>query len=125
MSRNLGDVIKKAFTKELYTVNREEELMKCMENPLYFIENYIKVQTTTMGSVPLRLYEYQRNLIRAFDGHKKTICLSGRQQGKCITGSSIIVQNGKTVEIGNMIILTRKEKFISWLEKKLIEYSKK
>ena len=42
-----GEYVKQEFTKE-----QLEEYIKCSEDPVHFIENYIKVVTIDHGIVP-------------------------------------------------------------------------
>ena len=64
------------------------EIEKCMKDPCYFAENYMKVVHVDRGLIPLKLYDYQKRMIKAMDEHRYSIILSCRQSGKCVTGST-------------------------------------
>ena len=124
MSRQFGDIIKKAFLRELFTKNNEEELEKCFLDPLYFMETYLRVQHPTLGSVPFKLYDFQKDMVRAYHNHRNVVACCGRQQGKCLISMTFISKDKNQVKIGSTINLTIKEKLVDWLEEKLIKYSK-
>lgn len=65
------------FTPEMVT-----ELLKCEMDPIYFIENYVYVVHPTKGKVLMKLYEYQKRMVRAIHQNKETILLCSRQMGK-------------------------------------------
>ena len=62
-----------------------------MENPIYFIENYIKIISLDEGLVPFKLYGYQDELITHFDESRFSIVLACRQSGKSITACAYLV----------------------------------
>jgi|ERR1700691_705245 len=115
------EIIKKSHSKDRYTPGQYLELAKCMSNPLYFIENYMKIKHPTKGALPFKLYDFQRHVINSFHSHKDVILLTGRQMGKSITSNSIIIKNKTKIKIGSLINLNFKEKIIDSLEKLLIK----
>jgi len=65
-------------------VNKKEiikEILKCGKDPLYFIDNYAKIQHPTKGLVPFRTYDYQKDIIQAYNTHRRNIILKARQLG--------------------------------------------
>lgn len=82
---------KRAYVMVEYTQHQLDELDKCAEDPIYFIENYVKVQHPTKGMLPLILYPFQVDMVRAFHDHQKTICLTGRQLGKTATAAGYLL----------------------------------
>ncbi|MEM2159523.1 MAG: terminase family protein [Candidatus Nitrosotenuis sp.] len=74
--------IKRAFAESEYSYAEVLELEKCTNDPIYFIEKYVKVQHPTMGPVPFILYDYQRQMIDVIHNNKDTIILCSRQLGK-------------------------------------------
>ncbi len=67
-----------------------DEIEKCMKDPVYFSENYMKVVHVDRGLIPLKLYDYQKKMIKAMDEHRYSIILSCRQSGKCVSGSTMV-----------------------------------
>ena len=73
-----------------------DEIRKCILDPVYFAENYMKVIHVDKGLVPLKLYDYQKKMLKAMDEHRYSIILSCRQSGKCVCASTeIIVRHQK------------------------------
>lgn len=58
------------------------EIARCMNDPIYFMCTYMKVQHPVRGSVPFEMYDYQKDAVNAFLKHKDSIVMLGRQMGK-------------------------------------------
>jgi len=82
--------IKRAFKEMEYTPENIMELKRCMNDPIYFIEKYVKVQHPTKGTVPMELYEYQKEMIDSIHNNKDSIILASRQMGKCFSTNTVI-----------------------------------
>ena len=50
----------KANTKQEYTEDQIREIAKCMDDPVYFIQNYIKIVNIDEGLVPFNMYKFQK-----------------------------------------------------------------
>ena len=81
-----GEYVKQEFTKE-----QLEEYIKCSEDPVHFIENYIKVVTIDHGIVPFKMYDWQRDIVRSVFDNRFVICKIPRQSGKTTTLISCIL----------------------------------
>ena len=68
------------FTKEEIT-----EYKKCMDNPVYFAKNYVKVINLDKGLVPFDLYPYQEKMFEHFNNNRFSVVLACRQSGKSIS----------------------------------------
>ena len=79
--------LKKAHTSSRFTKKQVQEVVKCLESPKYFIENYLKIVTIDKGLVPFEMYDFQRKMVDTFHDNRFTICKLPRQSGK----STIIV----------------------------------
>ena len=80
-----NDLIKKAGALINWTPELIQEYKKCMDNPRYFIEKYMKVVNVDDGLVSFDLYKYQKKLINHFKRNRFSIVLACRQSGKSIT----------------------------------------
>ena len=81
-----------------------EELARCFDDPIYFIESYCKIVSLDHGLVPFKLYDCQKNKVNTILNNRKVILMEGRQQGKTITSAACILwytlfQDNKTVAI--------------------------
>lgn len=77
MAKNEVEILKKPYKRELWTTSQILEVTKCIKDPIYFVEKYMRVQHPTKGSVPLILYPYQKEMITAFKEHRNIVCLTG------------------------------------------------
>lgn len=87
----LNPKIKKANLPEEYSDQDLNEYIKCSQNPIYFIENYVKINTVDKGLEPFILRGYQKKLIETFYQNSRVILLSARQSGKTITTAAFIL----------------------------------
>ncbi len=77
--------IKKAGIQQQYTKKELSEYIKCKKDPIYFIENYIKIIDLDNGVVLFKMWDFQRKLINAFIENRFVVSLLPRQMGKSIT----------------------------------------
>lgn len=96
--------LKKAGIVQEYTPEQIEELVKCMEDPIYFAKTYVKIKHPIRGKIPFGLYPYQEEMMRMFMGNRYNILLSARQTGKTETSCAFLLwfaifQSDKTVLI--------------------------
>lgn len=84
------DPTKKSHVKTEYTQEQLLELIKCETDPIYFIQNYVKVQHPTKGMLPLILFPYQLDMVRAMHDHRKTCILAARQLGKTTVAAAYL-----------------------------------
>ena len=90
--------------KHTFTKEQLEELIKCQEDPVYFIENYCQIVTLDHGLQLFKLYDCQKRKVHHILNNRKAILMEGRQQGKTITSAACILwytlfQDAKTVAI--------------------------
>lgn len=83
-----------------------EEIRKCMLDPVYFAENYMKIVHVDKGLVPLKLYDYQKRMIKAMEEHRYSIILSCRQSGKCVAGRMLAKASHPSVNGGKPFIVS-------------------
>ena len=74
--------LKKAFTKQRFTKKQVQEVVKCMDDPTYFIEKYLKIVTLDKGLVPFTMYDFQRKMVDTFHNNRFSINKLPRQSGK-------------------------------------------
>lgn len=82
--------IKRDGINQQFTVDEILEYQKCMADPGYFAETYVKVINLNKGLVPFRLYPYQRKMFKHFRENRFSIVLACRQSGKCAAIDTII-----------------------------------
>ena len=116
--------LKKPNAISSYDLYRKKEMLKCIQDPMYFIQNYVIVNEPSVGDVLFNLYPYQKDIIKGFYEHKKVILMCGRQQGKCVTYDTKITKNGEDKKIGDLVKLSFKQKIVNKLENILLKLSK-
>lgn len=82
MGRLKNPNIKRANAEHEYTIEQISELDRCMNDPVYFIQTYCRIQHPVRGAIPFDLYDYQIDMIRAYVEKKDVAVLSARQTGK-------------------------------------------
>ena len=88
----LGNInVKRAGVQAEWTEEQVLEYKKCMESPIHFIENYVKIISLDEGLVPFKLYDYQEDLIDHFDENRFSVVLACRQSGKSITTCAFLL----------------------------------
>ena len=74
------DGVESQFTKEEIF-----EYKRCMDDPVYFAQKYVKIISLDEGLVPFELYPYQRDMFNHFNNNRFSIVLACRQSGKSIS----------------------------------------
>lgn len=116
-----------------------QEYIKCASDPIYFAEKYIQIVHVDHGLIPIRLYEYQKTIIKTITEHRRMAVNTSRQAGKTTTAVAVILhyvlfQDHKTVallankgdaarEILDRIKIAY-EALPKWLQQGVIEWNK-
>ncbi len=103
-SYNGNPNLKQIGTTISYTKEQVTEIIKCSQDPIYFIENYCQIVSLDRGLIPFKLYDCQKEKVHTILNNRKVILMEGRQQGKTITSAACILwytlfQENKTVAI--------------------------
>ena len=77
--------LKKANIQQEWTKEELQEYKRCMDDPQYFVENYIMIVSLDEGLVPFKLYDFQKEMVGTFHNNRFTICKLPRQSGKSTT----------------------------------------
>jgi len=77
--------LKAAGVNVNFSPEQIEEYVKCSQDPLYFIKNYVKIVSLDKGLVPFEPYDYQENMIRTIHENRFVIGKLPRQTGKSTT----------------------------------------
>lgn len=98
---------KKPGVKIDYTPEMIEELRKCKEDPIYFMENYFYI-VSKGGEILFKPYEYQKQMVRNFQNYTNNVMLTARQMGKKLVNSTpILTPHGFTtmgeLKVGDVI----------------------
>jgi len=105
LSTYMGNPQVKAPHQNLeYTPEQLQEYKKCMDDPIYFCETYVRIMSVDFGLIPFTLYDFQRGLVHSYVDNRFTIAKLPRQCGKSTTSVAFILwyilfNPGKTVGI--------------------------
>ena len=91
-----------------YTKEQIKEVIKCSQDPEYFLHNYIKVISLDEGLVPFHPYPFQKELVSSFNENRFTICKLPRQSGKSVTVTAYLIHQALFRDNINVAILANK-----------------
>ena len=74
--------LKRANIAQNFTPKQVEEFVKCSQDPVYFIVNYIKIISLDKGLVNFDLYDFQADMVNKFHENRFNIAKLPRQSGK-------------------------------------------
>ena len=84
-------LLKKSNVPVEWTKDQILEYQKCMKDPLYFIENYIRIVSLDEGLVSFKMFPFQKEMVGTVHNNRFTICKMPRQSGKSTTLVSYIL----------------------------------
>jgi hypothetical protein len=88
----LGNVnLKRKGVTIEWTEEMVQEFIKCAKDPIYFAERYIQIVHVDHGLIPIKLYEYQKDIIKKTTDHRRTCVVTSRQAGKTTTAVCLIL----------------------------------
>ena len=131
--------LKKVNTPVEFTKENIIEFKKCEEDPIYFMETYMKIVSLDEGLVPFKMYDFQKHIVRTIHDNRFTICKLPRQSGKSTTTVSYLLHYALFNPNSNIAILANKsstardilgrvqlayENLPKWLQQGVINWNK-
>ena len=83
--------LKKANVTQNFTKKEVAEVIKCAEDPVYFIRNYIQIVSLDKGLVPFDMYDFQEEMVDKFHKNRFNIAKLPRQSGKSTIVTSYLL----------------------------------
>ena len=80
-----NDRLKRVGVEISYTAEQVEEILKCQEDPVYFIRNYVQIVNVDQGLVPFDMWPFQQEMVKSFHENRFNIAKMPRQCGKTTT----------------------------------------
>ena len=77
--------LKKVGVELSYTEEQVAEIIKCTEDPVHFIKNYVKIVNVDRGLVPFDMWPFQEEMVNTFHNNRFCIAKMPRQVGKTTT----------------------------------------
>lgn len=139
MGYNGNPKLRRAYTQIAMTQHQLDEYKLCMNDPIYFIKNYVKIVALGKGIVKFDLYPFQEDMVTTFRKERFVICKIPRQSGKTITTVAFMLWQILFSENYNLAILAHKglaangilgrlklayENLPTWLQSGIIEWNK-
>ena len=131
--------LKRAHVPVGFSEHEVKEYMKCLEDPIYFIEQYVKIVHVDKGLIPFTMWDFQRNMVETFVKDRFVICKMPRQSGKSTTIISYLLHYVLFHENVSVGILANKgqtarellgrlqlayEHLPKWLQQGIVEWNK-
>lgn len=114
MGKESLDIIKVPHSKTSYTEDMMLELVRCVDDPLYFMRNFMKIQHPLRGALPFDPYPFQLKLIESFHTNRFAIALTARQMGKTTVAAGYLLW--KAMFTADTTILVTANKLVQALE---------
>jgi len=83
--------LKKKGVSIEWTSEMLQEYLKCAQDPIYFAEKYIQIVHVDHGLIPIKLYDYQKDIINAITNGRRVTVNTSRQAGKTTTAVAVIL----------------------------------
>lgn len=100
--------LKKANVQQQWTKEELIEYQKCMDDPQYFIQTYVKIVSLDEGLIPFKMYDFQKEMIGTFHNNRFSICKLPRQSGKSTIMISYLLHYALFNPTVNIAILANK-----------------
>lgn len=131
--------LKNAGVQENFTAEQIQELAKCIDDPLHFIRNYVKIIHVDQGLIPFKMWEFQERIIDLYHTNRHVLLKLPRQCGKTQTTASyilhytlfneqktvaILANKGSTAKEIISRIKTSYEELPFWMQVGVVEWNK-
>ena len=100
--------LKRANVQQEWTEEQVKEYARCMQDPLYFIQTYVRIVSLDEGLIPFKMYPFQKEMVGTFHNNRFTICKLPRQSGKSTTMISYLLHYSLFNPSVNIAILANK-----------------
>jgi len=136
---NGNPFLKKARRNIEWTPEMVVDFIKCTDDPIYFAEKYIKIVHVDHGLIPIKMYEYQKDIITKLTNNRRVTVVTSRQAGKTTTAAAVILHYILFNEHKTVALLANKgdaareildrikiayEALPEWLQQGVVEWNK-
>lgn len=131
--------LKPVGVQQQFTPEQVKEYIKCANDPVHFVEKYVKIVAVDKGLVPFEMYDFQKELISKLHSNRFVIGKLPRQVGKTTTVGAYLLHYVLFNQNMNVAILANKqstaieilgrikmayEYLPKWLQQGVIEWNK-
>ena len=83
--------LKRKGTPIEFTQDMVGEFIKCAQDPVYFSEKYIQIVHVDHGLIPIKMYDYQKEIVEKITNNRRVAVVTSRQAGKTTTAVAVIL----------------------------------
>jgi len=83
--------LKKANVAQNFSKKQVAEFLKCAEDPVYFIQKYVRIVSLDEGVIPFKMYDFQEKMVSKFHDYRFNIAKLPRQSGKSTIVTSYLL----------------------------------
>ena len=131
--------LKAAGVSVPFTEEEVQEYLKCSQDPVYFIQTYIKIVSLDEGLVPFGLWDFQEDIVEKVHNNRFVIAKLPRQTGKSTTMVAYLLHYVLFNQDVNVAILANKlatarellhrlklayEYLPKWMQQGIVEWNK-
>ncbi|QIN97235.2 terminase large subunit [Synechococcus phage S-H25] len=131
--------LKKANVATEFTPEEVQEYIKCSEDPVYFVTNYIKIVSLDEGVIPFKMYNFQVDMVKSFHDNRFNIAKLPRQSGKSTVVTAYLLwyvlfnQNVNVAILANKAATAREmlgrlqlsyENLPKWLQQGILQWNR-
>ena len=131
--------LKRANVAQNFTPEQVQEFIKCQQDPVYFIKEYIQIVSLDKGLVPFSMSDFQSDMVRKFHDNRFNIAKLPRQSGKSTVVTAYLLWYALFNDQVNIAILANKaataremlqrlqlsyENLPKWLQQGVINWSR-
>ena len=80
-----NEKLKRVGVEISFSEDEAKEILKCSEDPIYFIKKYVKIVNVDLGIVDFDMWPFQEEMVDGFHKNRFSICKMPRQVGKTTT----------------------------------------
>lgn len=132
-------LLKPTNVKIEYTKEQVAEYLRCSEDPIYFIQNYVKIVSLDEGLINFKMYPFQKKIVETIHKNRFTVAKCARQAGKSTTTTSYLLHQILFNASSNVAILANKantakdildrlklayQNLPKWLQQGIVEWNK-
>lgn len=74
-----------------WNADQIQEFIKCSKDPIYFAEKYIKIVHVDHGLIPIKMYDYQKEITEKITNNRRVTVVTSRQAGKTTTAVAVLL----------------------------------
>lgn len=100
--------LKPRGTNISYSADQVKEYLKCSNDPIYFMKNYIKIVNLDKGLMLFDMFPFQEKMVKNLLNHRNTIFKLPRQSGKTTTTAAFAIHQAIFIDNYSILIAANK-----------------